>query len=392
MRYRILIRVLQLWDDYEPLRCSVVPQWRQLAATTGSTEACRYDSLIANCKSRILIFAMIVFLSFLWMSESAYPAGGTSRRRRGADIALHKEVTISNPTVTIGIIADIQSEDKPFSQQLSKIEIERAPVVGYTRIFTVNDIKFRLRQHKIDLSEITFVGHEHVAVSTKGIEITPEQLLNFASKYIQEHLLADKAGVGEVSATSLYDRTSIELAAKPIKLTIPDGEVSFRVPAKANIRLSQHTSIPIQVILDGKTYRTLILSLKIKLLKKVIVAAKAIPKDKHLSEADICMEERNIIPVLGSALVDKSDTYGKRAKRRIQQGAILTDELIETPPLIFRGDRVTILVESSHLKVATVGIAKEDGYEGKIIRVQNISSKKIITAKVINEKLVRVEL
>lgn len=327
---------------------------------------------------RILIFAMIVFLSFLCMSESAYPAG--------ADIALHKEVTISNPTVTIGIIADIQSEDKPFLEQLSEVEIERAPVVGYTRIFTVNDIKFRLRQHKIDLSEITFVGHEHVAVSTKGIEITPEQLLNFASKYIQEHLLADKAGILNP------DRTSIELAAKPIKLTIPDGEVSFRVPAKASIRLSQHTSIPIQVILDGKTYRTLILSLKIKLLKKVIIAAKAIPKDKHLSEADICMEERNIIPVLGSALVDKSDTYGKRAKRRIQQGEILTDELIETPPLIYRGDKVTILVELSHLKVTTMGIAKEDGYEGKIIRIENISSKKIITAKVINEKLVKVEL
>ena len=30
--FRASIRVLQLWDDYEPLRCSVVPQWRQLAA------------------------------------------------------------------------------------------------------------------------------------------------------------------------------------------------------------------------------------------------------------------------------------------------------------------------------------------------------------------------
>ena len=294
--------------------------------------------------------------------------------------------------MTIGIIADIQSEDKPFWEQLSEVEIERAPVVGYTRIFTVNDIKFRLQQHKIDLSEITFVGHERVAVSTKGIEITPEQLLNFARKYIQERLLVNKAGVGEVSATSLYDRTSIELAAKPIKLTIPDGEVSFRVPAKTEIRLSQYTSIPIQVILNGKTYRTLILSLKIKSLKKVVVAAKAIPKDKHLAEDDICMEERDIIPILGTALVYKSDTYGKRAKRRIQQGGILTDELIETPPLIYRGDKVTILVESPHLKVTTLGMAKEDGCEGKIIRVENISSKKIITAEVINENLVRIKL
>jgi len=328
------------------------------------------------------------------MNESAYPAG--------ANIALHKEVTVRSPIVTVGTIADIQSEDKAFGEQLSEIEIERAPVVGYTRIFTVNDIKLRLRQHKIDLSQITFVGYERVAVSTKGIEITPEQLLNFARKYIQEHLLADKSGVGEVSATSLYDRNSIELAATPAKLTIPDGEVSFRIPSgpQTEIRLSQYTSIPIQIILNGKTYRTLIISLKVKSFKKVVVAAKAIPKDKHLSEADIFMEERDIIPIpslrsragLGSALFDQSDAYGKRAKRHISQGQILTNELIEIPPIVYREDKVTILIELPHLKVTALGIAKGDGHEGQIIRVENISSKKIINAKVINEKLVRIEL
>ena len=246
----------------------------------------------------------------------------------------------------------------------------------------------RLRKHKIDLSQITFVGYERVAVSTKSIEITPEQLLNFARKYIQEHLLVDKAGILNL------DRTSIELAATPVKLAIPYGEMNFRIPcgAETNIRLSQYISLPIQIILNGKTYRTLIISLKVKSFKKVIVAAKTIPRDKHLSETDIFVEERDIIPLPGSALVDKSDVYGKRAKRRISQGEILTNEMIEIPPLIYRGDKVVILFESPHLKVTTLGMAKEDGYEGKIIRVENINSKKIITAKVINEKLVRLEL
>lgn len=328
---------------------------------------------------RIKIFAMIVFLTILWMNESAYPTNAT--------ISLLKEVTTKNPIVTVGIIADIQSEDKVFKKLLSEIEIERSPVVGYTRFITVNDIKLRLRQHKIDLSQITFAGQKKVAVSKKSMEITPEQLLNFARKYIQEHLLADKAVL-------FTDRNSIEFAAMPMKLTIPDGEVSFRIEKgpQTKIRLSQYTSIPIQIILNGKTYRTLILSLKVKSLKKVVVAKKAIPKGKHLSEADILMEERDIISVLSSALVLKSDVYGKRAKRRISQGEILTKEIIETPPKILRGDKVTILVELPHLFVTTLGQAKEDGREGEIIRVENVSSKKIITAEVINENLVRVKL
>jgi len=322
-----------------------------------------------------MIAVLATLISLVWIYESAYSAG------RGAIIALRKEVTISNPIVTIGTIADIQSEDRAFRKQLSGIDIERAPVVGYTRIFTVDDIKLRLRQHKIDLSQITFVGNERVAVSTKAIEITPEQLLNFARNYIQEHLLAD------------IDRNSIELAATPIKLTIPAGEISFRIPRDlSKIRLSRYISIPVQIILNGKIYRTLILSLKVKLVRKVVVATKLIPQDKHISEADIRMEERDIISLLASALVDKSDVYGKRAKKQISPGEILTSEIIEIPPLISRGDKVTILIELPHLRVTAVGMAKEDGYEGQIIRVENISSQKIITAKVIDEKLVQVEL
>ena len=368
--------------------------------------------------SRILKFAIIVLISNLMLlcslsspttssygslrsptpvANSAY--GINEPAYPNATIALLKEVTICGPVVTVGIIADIQSEDKALVEKLSEIEIERAPVVGYTRVFNVNDVKLRLRQHKIDLSQITFAGNERVAVSQKAIEITSEQLLNFARKYIQENILADKYG-----RLAEY-RSSIELAALPVKLTIPDGEVSFRIPwetageVKAErsehhnvIQLSQYMSIPIQIILNGKTYRTLILSLKIKLFKEVAVAAKAIPKDKILSEGDICLEERDLMPVWGVALVDRSEVYGKRAKVHISQGKIITDELIETPPIIYRGDKVNILVELPNLKVTALGMAKEDGYKGKIIRVENISSKKIINAKVISEKLVRVEL
>jgi flagella basal body P-ring formation protein FlgA len=145
----------------------------------------------------------------------------------------------------------------------------------------------------------------------------------------------------------------------------------------------------------------LILSLKAKLVKRVVIATKLIPPDKPISDADIGMEERDIISILTSrcsgwlrtsALVEKADVYGKRAKKQIAPGEILTSEIVEIPPLISRGDKVTIIIELPHLKVTALGRAKEDGYEGQSIRVENASSQKIITAKVINDKLVRVEL
>ena len=61
------------------------------------------------------------------------------------------------------------------------------------------------------------------------------------------------------------------------------------------------------------------------------------------------------------------------------------------PPLVKRGDVVSIIAESKDLKVTTLGVAKEKGSLGGRILVENLTSKKEVYAYVIDSNKVRVE-
>jgi flagella basal body P-ring formation protein FlgA len=64
---------------------------------------------------------------------------------------------------------------------------------------------------------------------------------------------------------------------------------------------------------------------------------------------------------------------------------------IERPPLIKKGDRVTIVAESSTLLVTASGIAQDQGSAGDQILVRNHMSDKDIIASVVDASTVKVE-
>jgi len=92
----------------------------------------------------------------------------------------------------------------------------------------------------------------------------------------------------------------------------------------------------------------------------------------------------------GSLLFDPGAVIGKRVKRFIKPGTLLTEEMIEEAPLVKKGDRVAIIVESDILTITASGEARMDGAKGKIIEVINSDSKKKIYAEVIGLGRVKV--
>jgi flagella basal body P-ring formation protein FlgA len=64
---------------------------------------------------------------------------------------------------------------------------------------------------------------------------------------------------------------------------------------------------------------------------------------------------------------------------------------IELPPLVKRGDFVTIIAESENLKITTLGQVKKRGCIGERIPVVNLDSKKVLHALVVDANTVKVD-
>jgi flagella basal body P-ring formation protein FlgA len=90
-------------------------------------------------------------------------------------------------------------------------------------------------------------------------------------------------------------------------------------------------------------------------------------------------------------LTDAGEVVGKKAAVRLNAGTEITRQMLRSVPVVKKGEVVRIVLESGPMMISTVGLCQEDGGRGDLVRVQNLSSKKIIFARVMAQSLVKVE-
>lgn len=78
------------------------------------------------------------------------------------------------------------------------------------------------------------------------------------------------------------------------------------------------------------------------------------------------------------------------AKRNIKTGQVLTPNLVKAQKLVLRGQHITIVAQNGGLNLRVKGKALMDGQRGQTIKVKNLSSKRLIYARVISAGIVKV--
>ncbi|MBW2187254.1 MAG: flagellar basal body P-ring formation protein FlgA, partial [Deltaproteobacteria bacterium] len=77
--------------------------------------------------------------------------------------------------------------------------------------------------------------------------------------------------------------------------------------------------------------------------------------------------------------------------RSMRTGQIVERKNIEFPPVIKKGDFVRIIAQRGSMVITASGVARQDGRQNEVIRVQNSSSQKEVRGRVVGPSQVRVE-
>jgi flagella basal body P-ring formation protein FlgA len=151
-----------------------------------------------------------------------------------------------------------------------------------------------------------------------------------------------------------------------------------------------HVTLPASVKVNGKQVRRLILSGWIDSFEEVVCASQPLTRGTILTPEDLSLEKRNVSKLPANVLRSSEFLAGKRLKRSVKEGTVFLANAVDVPPLIKKGDRVTIVVESSTLRITAAGVAKGQGSAGEQIRVQNLMNDKEIFAAVVDSSTVKV--
>lgn len=116
-----------------------------------------------------------------------------------------------------------------------------------------------------------------------------------------------------------------------------------------------------------------------------VTAARTIRVGSIITSADIA-------PPSGEAgLREASQFVGLEAARTIFKGEPVTREQLRQPTLVARNAIVAMEFARGSLVISTEGRAMEDGAAGQLVRVMNLSSKRIVPATVVAANTVRIK-
>jgi flagella basal body P-ring formation protein FlgA len=171
---------------------------------------------------------------------------------------------------------------------------------------------------------------------------------------------------------------------------IPAGRLQWEI-TPSSPRLLDSRSCNLILRADGRVIKNMTLYAELEALAPVAVATADLPRGVLLVPEDIRMVTLDLT-TLRAPCLDAESLVGKKLRRPVRMGSPFMATGIETPPMVKRGEMVTITACVGSLTVTAKGLAQENGAEDDSIRVKNISSQKEIFCRVTAPSSVKVEL
>ncbi|MBF0170570.1 MAG: flagellar basal body P-ring formation protein FlgA [Nitrospinae bacterium] len=177
----------------------------------------------------------------------------------------------------------------------------------------------------------------------------------------------------------------------PANVRPPAGYDTMELTLPYKERLSDRIFVTVTFLKEGQPLGRLNVMATAELWAKVAVTTREITRGAHLSGEDVALSEVRLDPSHNGVVTDLKEAVGKTAERSLAAGTPLRAAYLSNPTLVNSGDMVTVEADNGRIRITSQGVAKEDGDRGQWIRILNVQSNKLFTARVVGPGTVRVE-
>ncbi|MEK8023409.1 MAG: flagellar basal body P-ring formation chaperone FlgA [Candidatus Hydrogenedentota bacterium] len=295
----------------------------------------------------------------------AAPATALTATMHGAEV--------DGKFISLGDVCAISGINADEAKRLELLSVGFAPPPGRSRVVSSDHIRMRLLQEGFLPQQITLRGEEQIVVSRKG--------QNVSSEWIME------AVVAELKKQAPAD-VRIEVVRAPSIPALPLGDVELSVSKPRRMEGQFFVTIELSV---GDEVQKENVTLKAVRPGAVVVALKRAERGAILRAEDLGVETRDLFEQPRDAVGSLEAAVGRVLTRPVLPGVVVTSSVIEQETLVKRGDRIRMIVRGRGLEITSIGEAFEPGGIGKIIKVRNVSSNRIISGRITGAGEVSIE-
>lgn len=180
------------------------------------------------------------------------------------------------------------------------------------------------------------------------------------------------------------------LSALP-QLAMPEGKVTWKVESRGNEDYLGETNFVLKLYNNGVLFREEPIRARIEVLREFVIGTKNMGRNHVVAAEDISLQKRWVRSITLNSISDMNDVIGKSLCLSVRPNTEITGNMLKAVNAVTRGRIVQVILDSGAINITTMGMAEEDGVEGSFVRVRNISSNKIIYARVVGESKVKVD-
>ncbi len=317
-------------------------------------------------------------------------------------ITLRPQTRTLSDVVRIVDVADLSGGDEALRERIAALDLDDAPAASESLDISPRQIEFRLRLAGVDPRLVSIRGSTLPASTNKLAKAQTVVQLASQSRTANMHLSTEQAVLAAVQACLKKqlpwpEEDIVVQLVQPLPRELRDSPTSATFSAEWRSTGTPLGRITLQIVRQVTGQRTLEVALpfEVRHFEKVLVTSQPIARGQVIVASDLEFGRQDVTQLTGFSS-SSDQLVGQKAKRILPAAHVLKTGDLEPvvrvvgPPIVKRLDRVKVIAHSGALHVEMAGEAQKEGRAGDVIKVKNIHSNALISARVLSASEVEV--
>ena len=313
----------------------------------------------------------------LWIAAVVLGTVSIAQAAGPMAVVLPKRAEVAGDRILLGDIARIPEGGRT-AALVGRIDLGPAPAPARSRRIDARYVDTRLRQAGWSASA-ALRGAASVEVVRASVRVSKKAIAQAAAEFLRNEM-----PWGQEAAVIRSIRVNGDVL-------LPKGAVSMRVAAPEHTDLMGTVPLTVVFAVDGTVVDRTWAVADVAVVSDVVITTRPLARYQQIGSDAVRIEQRDLADLPGNVVTGTAAVVGKRVRHPLAPGTVLRADMVETPPLVNRGDVVVIVARSGGLEITARGVAREKGHRGSRIAVENVDSARRIYARVLDGTTVEVD-
>jgi flagella basal body P-ring formation protein FlgA len=219
----------------------------------------------------------------------------------------------------------------------------------------------------------------HLCVASAAV-IKAESLKAAVMTYIEKNMPWQK------------DDLRVEFSGAVSDVSLPGKKIVCRVLSNRNMDFIGNSSFTIKFYENDVFLKQKTIKARLEVSMNAVVSAKSLSRNIKIDRTDVKQVKRWFNRIPSNIISSLDDVVGMKLRVSVKSNTRINRNMVKIIPLVMRGKPVKIILNNGLMSITTIGLSEQDGVRGDLIKVRNVSSKKVIYARVLGNSLVKMEL